>query len=341
MKKNVLIFGAGSIGTHHANAAVSFDCDVSICDINPSQYEYMKGYLYPERYSKWDTRISFISHESVFDENKEYDLVVIGVPPRQHTKVLKKCLTSLKYKRVLIEKPFSVFDEDLSFINDLDDNENIFCGFNHSLSKSIIFLKKLILEQKIGNIKDVTINWKEDFNLILKAHPWISSLQASYLSKLTEGGGGCHEYSHALHLALLLRNIIFKGDGKLTSKIIYESGKETFYDSQINILFKENNISINLNIDTTSDPCEKNICINGDKGSINWERKIEDNYEIVQVNKESTKVHNFSVTRPEDFINQMEYLLFEKNIDSNISHIRIESALEVMKILRIIFKDVK
>ena len=60
-KKNILIFGAGSVGTHHANAARSLNCNVIVCDVNFFQFEYMKNKLYPSRYGTWDDKIKFVS----------------------------------------------------------------------------------------------------------------------------------------------------------------------------------------------------------------------------------------------------------------------------------------
>ena len=72
--KNVLIFGAGSIGTHHAHAARSCDCNVTISDINESQFNYMKDKLYPERYKQWDNKIIFTPYEDIFHTSKRFDL---------------------------------------------------------------------------------------------------------------------------------------------------------------------------------------------------------------------------------------------------------------------------
>ena len=49
---NILIFGCGSIGTHHAHAARSLNFKVFITDINSIQMEYMKNKLYPTMIKK-------------------------------------------------------------------------------------------------------------------------------------------------------------------------------------------------------------------------------------------------------------------------------------------------
>ena len=338
--KNILIFGAGSIGTHHANAARSLNCNVLICDIDSSKFEYMKNNLYPERYGSWDNKIKFVSYRDVFETNNIYDLIIIGVPPKNHLALLKKCFASLKFKKILVEKPLCVFNQSFAFINRLRYKNKIYCGFNHSISESILFLINLILKNKIGKIKNIEINWKEDFNLILKAHPWIKSLKHSYLSNINEGGGGCHEYSHAIHLALILKNILFKNKTQVCKDMVYKKRSGLYYDSVAKITFKDKLRSINLNIDTILDPCEKNIKLIGDKGTIFWERRIEKNYEKIEIRKSKNLNYKFKLTRRDDFINEIRCLLVKEKKHSNLSNINIKSAIEVMSILKKIFKDV-
>jgi len=337
--KNILIFGAGSIGAHHANAARTLNCNVFICDIDISRFEYMKKNLYPQRYGSWDNKIKFITYKDVFKIKNIYDLIVIGVPPKNHLILLKKCFTSLKFKKILIEKPLCVFNQSFSFIKKLKYKNKIYCGFNHSISESILFLINLILKKKIGKITTVTINWKEDFDLILKAHPWIKGLKHSYLSSLNEGGGGCHEYSHAVHLALILKNILFKNETKIHQNITYKKKENIYYDSKAQIIFENNLRTISLNIDTITNPCEKNIKIVGEKGIILWERKIEKNYEKIKIIKNKNLNYKFKLTRQDDFINEMRLLLFKEEKHSNLSNIKIKSAMEVMDVLKKVFKN--
>ena len=70
-------------------------------------------------------------------------------------------------------------------------------------------------------------------------------------------------------------------------------------------------------------------------------RKIEKGYESVRIKKQSINEHKFDITRPDDFITQMRYLLSEKKSNSNLFNIKIESAIEVMDILKKIHKCLK
>ena len=65
---------------------------------------------------------------------------------------------------------------------------------------------------------------------------------------------------------------------------------------------------------------------------------IEKNLEKIKIIKNNTTYYDFKITRPDDFINQMKYLLLNKKNNGKIADIRIESAIEVMSILKKIFK---
>ena len=338
-KKNVLIFGAGSIGAHHSNAARELNCKVTVCDISVSKFQYMKDNLYPKRYKKWDKEIQFIPLKNVFNNKNKYDLIVIGVPPLKHLDLLKKCCLYLNFKKILIEKPLCVYRQNYKFINNLSCKDKLYCGFNHSISESITFLLDNIRKKIIGEVNTVEINWKEDFNLILGAHPWIKNLSDCYLADVNNGGGGSHEYSHAIHLMVLLKDIIFSDVPNLKSDIRYKKSNKKKYDSEAILSLYNGSRRINLTINTLSDPCKKNIKVIGDKGKMFWDRKIENGYEKVIIKKRSRNEYKFSVTRPDDFITQMRYLLNEKKRNGNLSNIKIESAIEVMNILNKIFTN--
>ena len=339
--KKILIFGAGSVGTHHANAARTLSCHVTISDTNFLQFNYMKNILYPNRYGKWDNKIKFISYDNIFKSNNVYDLIIIGVPPKNHLMLIKKCFNNLNFKKILVEKPLCVFNQNFSFIKKRKYKDKIYCGFNHSISKSFLFLTDLISKKKIGKIKKVEINWKEDFKLILKAHPWLKNIKQSYLSNLKIGGGGSHEYSHAIHLAIILSKMLLKNKISIRKNIVYKKKAKLFYDSKTKITLYDNLREINLNIDTISNPCKKNIMLFGDKGKILWERKIEKNYEKVEIrNSKHTKSKLFKLTRRDDFINQIKCLLFKKIRYNNTSNINSNSAIQVMDLLRKIFRYV-
>ncbi len=313
MLKKILIFGAGSIGAHHINAGRSLGCDVYFTDINFEQAIYLKNNLYPSRYKKWDKKIKFVPYNEVTKLKDYFNLVVLGVPPQYHLSLLKFCFKHLKFKKILVEKPLSVFNQDFKSLNKINNKNKIFCGFNHSVSKSILKLFSLIKKNKIGNINSVVINWKEDFNYILKAHPWIKNLKDSYLSTLKKGGGGIQEYSHAIHLAVLFKNIMFKDKFSIEKNILINKRKNEFYDFKSDIIFKNKGKKISTYIDTISKKVKKNIQINGSKGSIFWLRELEKKKETIFIYNSKNKKINFKINRRDDFINEHKNLYINEN----------------------------
>ena len=125
----------------------------------------------------------------------------------------------------------------------------------------------------------------------------------------------------------------------MTYDLTYKKLNKKQYDSETIISFYNKLQRLNLTINTLSNPCQKNIKITGSKGKLYWNRKIEKGYESVCIKKQSINEYKFNITRPDDFITQMRYLLSEKKSNSNLFNIKIESAIEVLDILKKIFRS--
>jgi len=335
--KKVLIFGCGSVGAHHANAAKTLGYEVFLTDINAKQFIFFKDKLYPKRYKKWDYKIKFINYKKVFNLSDCFDFIIIGTSPKNHISVLMKCKKKLKYKKIIVEKPFCVFNQNFELLRNSLVKEKIFCGFNHILSKSINHIFKIIKEKKLGKIKLVQIEWKEDFNNVMKAHPWIQNLANSYLSNIKIGGGGIHEYSHALHLALSIKSLIFKESKmRIFSQIYYKNIKNSYYDYISNIFFKIKDCLFKININTISNPDIKNIRILGHKGSLLWVRnqsKQQETIKLVIKNKLNKKV--FNITRRDDFIRQLD------SINRNNEYTYLNNLYNSLNTMNFIKKSIK
>ncbi len=337
-KKNVLIFGSGSIGTHHANAAISLKNNVYITDKKKSQLINMVNNIYPSRYGSWNKNISCIDYKNVFELKNFFDLIIIGVPPKFHLSVLKTCIKNLRFKKVLIEKPLCVYNQNYRFLKKKNIAKKIYCGFNHSVSQSFnSFLKKFKSLPK----KNITINitWKESFDLVLKAHPWLRSLGESYLSNVKIGGGVAHEYSHALHIFLILKMMLFKNENpKFLKKISYKKIKTNIYDNNLYLSFRKNKKTLNLYLNGTNNPPIKKIeVLIGNKKKLTWVRKLDKNLEIVEKKHKKYKKENIKISRRGDFIQELKLLLF-KNKDKSIEFLRLDYSIMVMTLLKSIFR---
>ena len=258
MAKRVLIFGAGSIGNHMANACSKMNYDVFITDISNKALHRMKNKIYPQRYKKWNKKINIIRFNNWQKLNKEFDLIIIGTPPNTHLSLLKKCLKTLESDKILVEKPLCSFKEKLDFIKNIK-NEYIFCGYNHSVSPSINYLFEKLVNHK-EKIKFIDIQWREGWNGILGAHYWLKNEFSSYLGDYKSGGGGLQEHSHGLHLAVCLISNFFKKKTKIISKsATFNSNKKYKYDNYSRLFFSNKIQNLNLEIDLLSNTPRKEI----------------------------------------------------------------------------------
>ena len=105
--KNILIFGAGSIGNHMAYACSKKNYKVHITDISNNALVRMKSKIFPLRYGKWNKKINLINYRDVFKLKIFFDLIIVGTPPITHRNLFEKSKNNLKFKKILIEKPIT------------------------------------------------------------------------------------------------------------------------------------------------------------------------------------------------------------------------------------------
>jgi len=341
-KNNILIFGAGSIGAHHIFAAKQLKCNVKFTDINITQVEYLKNTMYPSRYKQWDKTIQYIPYKDIFLLKDKFDLIVLGIPPKHHIDLLKRCIKNLNFKKILVEKPLCVFNQNFNALKKINKKNKIFCGFNHSISKSILTLIKHLQSKKIGKVETIEINWKEDFDYVLKAHPWLKNIKQSYLSDLKSGGGGCQEYSHAIHLAVTLKKVLFvKNKFELSKNINFKSKKNIFYDYKSTIKLTNDHCKITVNIDTISKNVDKSILITGSKGKILWKRELDKGFEKIEINSNKNKTFAYyKIKRKDDFINEHIILYKMKKNNNMLKNLNLDSSIETMNIIKKLFKNV-
>lgn len=342
MNKKILIFGAGSIGNHMANANLKLKNNVSITDIAPKSLSRMKSSIFPSRYGKWNNSIKLINYQNVFNKG-DFDLIIIGTPPKTHLKLIKKIYeNNIRYKRLLIEKPLNSYTENNSFIKKLNKN-NIFVGYNHSVSSSIsYFIDEIKKEKKY--LKNIFINWKEGFEGILKAHKWLKDEYSSYLGYSIDGGGAIQEHSHALHLALvILKELgVLKYKTKFYKQFVNNNPK--LYDSLALIIFSSKKLNLKLDIDLITFPAEKNIIAQCNNKKIVWVHNFKKNHDAVKVISKNgkEKIKLFKKTRSSEFENEMKYILSPK-IKKNYknSRLNISYGIKIMEIIKKFFYDKK
>ena len=342
MNKKILIFGAGSIGNHMAFASLKLKNKVFITDIDTKSLKRMKSQVFPNRDGKWNNKIKQIRYGIVFKKDI-YDLIIIGTPPKTHLPLLKKIRKSnIIYKKILIEKPLSSYLENFKELKKFNKN-NIFIGYNHSVSESFDYFTNLLKKQK-KNIDNILINWKEGFKGILGAHSWLKDEFDSYLGYSKLGGGAIQEHSHAVHLAhIIQKELKINFINKAYNKFFYKNNKN-LYDNFAQICFKSKKINLNLEIDLITFPPQKKIeaILNGRK--ISWIHNYDKGVDAVisEINSGKNKIKLFKKTRSTEFENEIKHIFSVKNqMDYKKSRLNILYGIVVMDTIKGFFNEKK
>ena len=340
-KKNILIIGAGSIGNHFANANRSLGFDVYVSDKYPAALNRMKNQIYPKRYKKWDKEICLLKFEK--KELKKLpliDLVIIGTPPASHFEVYRYLNKFVKFKKLMFEKPLCTFLQNEKKFQFMNKQNEFFCGYNHSISKSFLFFEKIL--KKLNNIRLVDIKWNESWDGILKAHFWLRNEYDSYLGDYKEGGGALQEHSHGLHIGVCIAKK-FKNLSKyrVQSHTLMKNFKGKKYDYSNNIFLLSKNININIEINLLENPANKKAKVFHDNGFVEWIVNYKKNYDAVIINYKGRvrKLRLFKKTRSSEFANEIQHILNINNIKKyNLSNIKLQNAIETMSLIKKIIK---
>lgn len=342
----VKIFGAGSIGNHYAFACINKKWDVTIIDIDPKALERMRYQIYPSRYGRWNKNIRLISK----DDNENYDIVMIGTPPTSHLNIATKELIKKNPPKVIhIEKPLCTPDlkgiKKILRIRKRAPKTQIFGGYNHSLTKNTIYAEKLIKKIKFGKVLSMQALNRENWIGIYKAHFWIKSMADTYLGYYQKGGGALCEHSHGLNIWSHFSNFLGLGKVKKVNcnmKII-EKGKVKYDETVFLNLTTNKNFLGNVYQDVITDPAQKILNIQFEKGYVNIINNFEDNYDAVKFSfHKKVKIVKFKKSRPDDFIGLINHL--QQALKSKIekkSPISLNRSIEIMKIINASFKSHK
>lgn len=341
----VRIIGAGSIGNHLANAFVNNDFYVEITDKDPKALYRTKNEIYPTRYGSWDDRIVIVQNSDIgFFET---DVLVIGTPPNTHIEIvlqqLKRCTPSI----ILIEKPISHPE-----MNNFAELEKIcqakairlLVGYNHRLTENTVIATKLINEGKLGEIFSITSQTRESWDGILKAHPWLSGPEDTYLAWIEKGGGALYEHSHALNLLQYFIEVCKLGNiVAVQAALDIVSNSKMHYDRfSFLSLFNRNGKVFQVIQDVVSNPSIKECKINGSLGELIWRTSPSLN-EVLLYNSEGvlTEEYRLNKNRKDDFtpeINHIKSLLSKK---VHISPLDYKYAIETMELISAAFESNK
>ena len=320
----VKIFGAGSIGNHLAHAARTLNWEVVVCDVSRDALVRMKEQIYPERYGEWDPAIELHTNDSC--PQGAFDLICIGTPPEHH---LPLALQALKEnpRSIQIEKPVcppSLEHADMFWRRATELDIPVFVGYDHVVGKAARRACQLVADGAIGEVITLDVDFREHWQGIFAAHPWLDGPEDSYLGYWERGGGASGEHSHAANLWQFFSHQFGGGRAvEVSAMMDYVEDGSAKYDSACHLqLIAENGLRGCVTQDFTTVPTRKQATIFGSKGTLQWICGYDQAGDAVVTRVDGAeKVERIPKTRPDDFIEELSHIreCLEHGLDSEIS----------------------
>lgn len=331
----LLIYGAGSIGNHLANAARQRNFDVTITDLSESALNRTQYEIYPQRYGCWDDSIRLIQVDEV--ANERFDGVIIGTPPDTHMKLAINAIRKHKPRVMMIEKPLCT--PTMAGLLDLmreseNYNTKVLVGYNHTLTEHTVLADNHIKTGVLGQPLCLTAYFKEHWGGIFKAHPWLAGPHESYLGFYQRGGGATGEHSHAINIWQHFSRQLGQGRvSEVTAFMDIVKTDETNFDRQAHLCVKtETGFRGTITQDVITQPARKGVFMQGTDGSIEWTVNRDHTHDALTVNE---KEHLVKKTRPDDFKGELKHFedIFYERITLDDSPISISKGIETMCVI--------
>lgn len=337
--KSVAIYGAGSIGNHLAFACRSKGWDVVICDIDSDALERTRNDIYPERYGQWDKNIKLI-HLKERCLKEKYDLVIIGTPPDTHIEIALDVLNQNPPEIMLIEKPLCALNLEncqqlIEFAKKA--GTRVLVGYNHTLTEHTRKADELLKKGLVGKPLYMYAAFREHWEGIFQAHPWLSGPQDTYLGYFSKGGGAGGEHSHALNIWQHFAHILDMGRvAEVSSMLDIVKDGSCEYDRifQVN-LRSEKGLLGQVTQDVITKPSKKFVSLQGDKGGFEWQVNWNKGIDSLHYTAEggSAREELFSKARPDDFKGEIDHIELLFNEQNQQSPIDLNRGLETMLVL--------
>jgi len=339
----VKVIGAGSIGNHLSQAARRMGWDVVVVDPSQAALDRMKNDIYPTRYGAWDNGIKLYTPDAA--PKGGFELICIGTPPHVRMKLALDALKE-KPKVLQLEKPLGApFDPTMKkFLAAYKKQKHtkVIVGYDHSVARSIIRMGELLKEGLIGSIVTVDVEFREHWEGIFKAHPWLKGPEDTYLGYWRQGGGASGEHSHALHLWQYLARISGLGKWKkVSSALKIEKRGKVEYDSIAAFNFVTDKGYLGRVIqDVVTKPTRKWARIQGTEGFIEWFCGGAPTGDLIRYTAKdgSVKEEVFDKKRPDDFYQEMLHVkdIVEGKVKEE-SPMSLESGASVIGVLETVW----
>ena len=343
--RRVQILGAGSAGAHLAQACRRSGAKVAICDIDPDALHRFEHDIYPSRYGAWDTGIDL---RQSMDDKTTWDLVVIATPPDSHLPLAREILVGGKTRALLIEKPLGPPDlEEILHFRVLCDDRDVktFVGYNHVLTHSASQLEGWLRERDLGEPLQLCVSFKEHWQGIFDAHPWLAGPEDSYLGYVTRGGGGCCEHSHAINAFQHVCRSLGAGAGRISQvscEMSFVDDGRLRYDriAQMNVV-TEGGLVGSIHQDVITWPPSKQVLCQFSNGQLRWTVNKRDGVDTIERFRGSDHEElEMEKTRPDDFFPEVQHIqrVLEGEQDYPTSPIHVQRGIDTMLVICAAFK---
>lgn len=304
----VKILGAGSIGNHLSNAARSKGWDVTLCDIDEAALARTRNEIYPARYGDWDEAITLTTTDDA--PTSGFDWIFIGTPPDSHIDLALVAVEE-RPEAILIEKPLA--SPDLRGCQSLYERAakagvRLFVGYDHAVARSTSRFTELA--QKLKDVQTLDVSFREHWQGIFDAHPWLSGPSDTYLGFWERGGGACGEHSHALNLWQHIAHEIAAGRvAEVMATLDYVQADGADYDRLALInLRTENGLVGRVVQDVITRPPLKWARIQGHDSGVEWQCLASPYQDVVAQIGANAGEEVFEKTRPQDFIQELDHI---------------------------------
>jgi predicted dehydrogenase len=334
----VKVIGAGSIGNHLSNASRRLGWEVDICDIDPAALERTRNDIYPARYGEWDPAIRLYHSDEA--PRGGYDYIFVGTPPDSHMDLALAALEDSP-RAILVEKPLCTPSLDgAAKFHALAREGGVaaFCGYDHAVSQGMAAACAETSLGALGEALTLDVEFREHWEGIFKAHPWLDGPAASYLGYWQRGGGAAGEHSHALNLWQRIALALGKGRVKTVSAALeyVQQGEAEFDRLCLMHLQTETGFTGRVVQDVVTRPSKKWARIQGSDGFVEWQYAYRPGQEAVFIGDRAgvTDEKIITKTRPDDFVEELRHLDAAVNDGTAAqSPIALERALETMLVI--------
>ena len=334
MSRSALVVGAGSIGAHLSRSLSKAGWSVYVIDVSSEAENRFISSLFPSRYGEVPSNLKVLGDEKQLPAL--FDGVFVGTPPDTHLSVVEKWLPRSRHF-VSVQKPLTTYRRsEILQLETLAASKTFFSGFNHRVSIGALMFFSLLRDRFVDTPVEIKVNWRESWDGIMSAHPWLTNPAESYLGHISRGGGALFEHSHGIDMGLLIAETIELGPMASINSEAVLSGKSegSTYDAEIEISATYlNGSSLRIAQDVRTWPADKSLSVESDDWLITLEPGPQERIRLVSSDGKVALDATLNKPREEDFdaeIREISRAL--TSFHNQISPLSFEAALRTAKI---------